>query len=139
MMDIHKSRFAGFLIPTSRRSGTRCRVSAGGAGTSARPPAFGCIAGCLLTEMPNVYSFRYRGTNQVQMVPGWSRLVPAFHRERETKKPSPRSSERGRLRCERILVVVVILGRCRVVEFARGPNRLFAGIGPTKSSGQVPV
>ena len=55
------------------------------------------------------------------------------------KKPSPRSLGRGRLGTERLLVVVVNLGGCRVVEFARGANRLLTRIGPRKPGGLVPV
>src|SRR5208283_1158558 len=55
------------------------------------------------------------------------------------KKPSPRLSGRGPLQPERVLVVRISGNRSRVVEVARGPNRLLTGEGPGKSSGLVPV
>src|SRR5208337_285901 len=55
------------------------------------------------------------------------------------KKPSPRLSGRGPLQSERVLVVRISGNGSRVVELARGANRLFTGIGPRKPGGLVPV
>ena len=43
------------------------------------------------------------------------------------------------MQSERVLVVVPVSGGCRVVEFARWPNRLLTRIGPRKPGGHVPV
>src|ERR1700716_2808321 len=69
---------------------------------------------------------------------GWFRLVGTL-RLRRGKRPSPRSSGRGPLQSERVLVVQVGGGGCRFVEVARGANLALAGIGPLKPGGQVPV
>src|SRR5580765_2075498 len=54
------------------------------------------------------------------------------------KKATPRSTGEWLMRWERVLVVRVFAGRCRVVEVARRANRLLTRIRPRKPGGYVP-